>query len=135
MKVISTVDVIIRKDRVSELIGKVEIEITQTDKDDVNQIYYFETNDILVCENGDRLPIIQIESNRQTKNYSKTYAEYDAEKTQLSQLFPTELTGSEADDYWLQCGLLYSLMTDPIYGLTCEIEIGTGVVTGDWERL
>jgi hypothetical protein len=122
MIVRSTVEVFIQRDRTSEEKGFVEIEIIQTNKDDKNKEYTFQTSDKLVIidllGNESYMPIIQKEYRSQVKTYSKSYAEYDAQKEQLSQMFPTELTGSEAEDYWLQMGLLYNLAVDPIYGLT-----------------
>lgn len=124
MKVRSTIEKVIKEDRISQQKGFIEIEIIQTEKDDINKIYIFETSDkgISIDEKGVEtyFPIIQMENNSQFKRYIKTYAEYDYEKEQLSQMFPTDLTGSEADDYWLQMGLLYNLSIDPIYGLTGE---------------
>ena len=121
MKVISTVEVTIQRDSVSEKKGHIEIEIRQTDKDDVAKIFTFTTNDILVIDKDtefeNRVPLYQL-NGLQAKRYTKTYAEYYAQKEQLSQMFPTDLPEGENDDYWLQMGLLYSLEIDPIYGLT-----------------
>lgn len=117
MKVRSKIEVLIQKDRTSELKGMIEIEIKQTKKDDANQTYTFETRDWVV--NGiTRTPILQLGNKSQQKIYTKTYAEYDGQKEQLSLAYPSVLTGSALDDYLLQMGLLYNLSIDPIYGLT-----------------
>jgi len=122
MKVRSTVDVLIKRDRTGILEGKIEIEIVQTHKDDANKLYSFQTSDklIVIDSEGNETyhPILGISTNSQSKTYTKSYADYDTQKAQLAQMFPTELTGSEAEDYWLQMGLLYNLTIDPIYGLT-----------------
>lgn len=121
MKVISTQKVILINDREGLLEEYIQIDITQTGKDDVLKVYSFQTVDSLILNKGEENESTQVFKNRhgspQVKYYTKTYEEYDTQKEILKQLYPSELTGSELDDYLLLCGLLYNLSTDPIYGV------------------
>jgi hypothetical protein len=122
MRVISTVEVQTCIDRQGIDLHRLAIDILVLKKDDVLKVYYIETTDCRVYEYGTETQYEKLfydkEGRVQRKTYLKSYVEYDAQKAQLSQIYPTELTGSEAEDYWLQMGLLYNLTVDPIYGLT-----------------
>jgi len=87
MKVITTEKVFLQNDREGQLIEHVQIDLRITNKDDVNKIY------------------------------TKSYAEYDEQKEMLLSVYgeETELKGSELDDFLLQKGLLYNLVSDNIY--------------------
>ena len=121
MKVISTTKALLINDREGLLEEYVQIDITLVNKDDVLKEYTFRTVDSIVLNNGKENESIQSLINRhgqpQIKEYKKSYAEYDEQKEMLSNYFPSDLKGSELDDYLLQCGLLYNLENDPIYGV------------------
>lgn len=142
MKIRSTKTVTIFKDRISDLTGYVEIEIKQTQKDDVSQQYTFETNDVLIVvtpEGENRHPITQTSTGSQTKKFFKSYAEYEGQKAALSQMFPNtnNMNPSEYDDYLLQMGLLLNICLDPIYtdDLLGGEFIGGQIVGSDWARI
>lgn len=122
MKVRSKRKVILCQDREGTVEEFIQINISVMKKDDELKEYLIETKDYIVLNAGTGNEILSAVKNRygdsQTKLYHKTYLEYDTEREQLIQLFPSELTGSELDDYLLVSGLLYSLEVNPIYGLT-----------------
>ena len=66
-------------------------------------------------ENESYSPVINRYGQPQTKSYTKSYAEFDAEKEILKATYESELTGSELDDYLLQMGLLYNTVINPVY--------------------
>lgn len=121
MKAISTQKVLLINDREGLLEEFIQIDITIDKKDDVAKTYTFKTVDSLVLNKGEENEATQVFKNRhgieQIKHYTKSYEEYDTQKEMLSQAFPSDLKGSELDDYLLLCGLLYNLQTDPIYGV------------------
>jgi len=123
MRVISTTDVTTMTDRTGSNTGRIAIDIWVDRKDDDGKEYHIWTRDILILDYGletqRETPIYKIENgSTQRKEYIKTYAEYDSTRVQLDAAYPTELTGSEKEDWLLQSSLLASLSTDPIYGLT-----------------
>jgi len=117
MKVISKNKVLLHNDRDGKVEEYVQIEIIQKEKN--NGIYRFETIDSMVLnygeENESYQPVISRNGQPQIKSYIRTYAEIDAQKVALLQLYPTDLVGSELDDWLLQCGLLFNLENEPIY--------------------
>lgn len=121
MKVITTEKVFLQNDRDGKLIEHVQIDLRVTSKDDVNKVYTLEAIDSIVYDKGLENESIAVLRNRhgvpQVKNYQKSYAEYDQQKEVLLSLYgeETELTGSELDDFLLQKGLLYNLVSDNIY--------------------
>ena len=124
MKIISKQKVLLVNDREGKLEEFLQIDIRIKDKDDVAKIYTLETVDSVVYSKGEVNESTSIYNNRignpQIKLYCKTYEEYDAQREILEQYFPTELTGSEKDDFLLQMGLLQNLINDPIYGVEFE---------------
>ena len=124
MKVISTTKAVLHCDREGIVDEYIQIDISIQQKDDVNKVYIIRTVDSMILNFGEENESIQSVINRygvaQEKTYQKTYAEYDAQKEALAEMFPSELTGSELDDYLLQMGLLYNLSIEPIYGVEFE---------------
>lgn len=127
MKVTSTKKVILIQDREGVVEEFIQIAINVERKDDVAKIYHVKTADFMLLNKGTENEAIQVLINRhgnaQEKSYEYPYAVYDGQKTALSQMFPTDLTGSELDDYLLLMALKVNLTTEPVYGLTGE----------DWE--
>lgn len=121
MKAISKTKVVLVNDREGKLEEFLQIEIRQTDKDAEKKEYTFQTIDSLVFNPNTENESIQIHKNRhgeaQIKTYTKSYDEYDAQKELLLQAYPSDLKGSELDDYLLLCALMYNLQIDPIYGV------------------
>jgi len=122
MKVQSTRKVMLVNDREGLLEEFIQIKITQEKKDDETKSYIFRTEDSIVynkgTENESTTPLNNRYGQPQAKLYYKTYDEYDAEKQALLEAYPSELEGSELDDYLLLCALKYNLEINPIYGLT-----------------
>lgn len=121
MKVISTKKAQLHTDREGKVEEFVQIEIFQGGKDDVNKMYTFHTVDMMVLNFGEKneelQPVINRYGQPQSKSYTKSYEEYDGQKQILSELYPSDLKGSELDDYYLLMGLLYNLQIEPIYGV------------------
>lgn len=119
MKAISKTKAILVNDREGKLEEFIQIEIKQTNRNAETKEYTFETTDSLVLNKGTEFESYQIHKNRhgqeQIKSYTKSYEEYDAQKEMLLKAYPSELIGSELDDYLLLCALLYNLQIDPIY--------------------
>lgn len=121
MKVITTEKVFLQNDREGKLIEHVQIDLRITSKDDVNKTYTLEAIDSIVYNKGLETESLAVLRNRhgepQVKTYQKSYAEYDQQKSVLASIYgeETELTGSELDDFLLQKGLLYNLVSDNIY--------------------
>ena len=126
MKVITKDKVFLLIDREGELREHVQIDLRITNKDDVNKIYTLEAIDSIVLNKGEENESISVLRNRhgmpQVKSYTKTYAEYDEQKEVLFSIYgsETELKGSELDDFLLQKGLLYNLVSDNIYDAKWE---------------
>jgi hypothetical protein len=124
MKVITTEKVFLQIDREGELIEHVQIDLKITNKDDVSKIYTLEAIDSIVFNKDEENESSTILMNRrgspQIKTYTKTYAEYDEQREFLLSVYgeETNLTGSELDDFLLQKGLLYNLVSDNIYNGT-----------------
>lgn len=133
MKIRSTKDLPYAADRSGIKRGIIEIDLTITNKDDVNKIYTLKAVDYLILPEGSVTvtpypPMMGMMSmvGKQfifEKTYLKTYAEYDAQREYLKTLDASGLVGSELDDKLLQDALLYSAMTDTVYESTHE----------DWE--
>lgn len=123
MKVTSKRKVVLCQDREGSVEEFIQIQIKQTKKDDDLKEYLFEARDFMLLENGILSDVKNRYGESQIKTYHKTYAEYDAERASLLEMFPSDLTGSALDDYLLLMALMYSLKTNPIYGLIGE----------DWE--
>lgn len=121
MKVISKTKVHLHTGREGKVEEYVQIEIKQGEKDDVNKLYHFITNDLMVLNFGKEdesySPVINRSGQPQTKSYTKSYEEYDMQRQILSELYPSDLKGSDLDDYLLLMGLMYNLQSDPIYGV------------------
>lgn len=119
MKVISKEKIHLHTDREGKVEEFVIIEITQGAKDDENKLYHFHTRDMMLLNRGTEEEREEVVINRfgvsQSKSYTRTYEEVDTHKEILKELFPTDLTGSELDDYLLLMGLMYNLQSDPIY--------------------
>jgi len=121
MRVISTEDVNLLTDREGTVSGRIAIDIWVDRKDDLGREYHVMTRDRIIVDYSLETQSEKEIRNRtgaiQSKEYIYTYEEYDAQKLQLEEMFPTELTGSEKDDYLLQSGLLVNLAQVPVYGL------------------
>ena len=121
MRVISVDELEFGPDREGNETAKVAIDIWVERKDDLGREYHVMTRDKKVFFDGSETEIRDRNGKIQTKEYIYTYEEYDAQKAALESMFPTELTGSDKDDYLLQSGLLVSLSQVPIYGIVGEI--------------
>jgi len=103
MQLTTTEKVLICTDREGEQREHLRININVTKKDDVSKIYTIKTFDSIVFNEGTEFESTTPKLNRygqiQEKEYFKTYAEYDSEREQLLQAFPSSLIGSELDDY------------------------------------
>ena len=121
MKVISKTKAVLVNDREGTLEEFIQIEIKQTNRNAELKEYTFETTDTLVLNYGTENESYQVHKNRhgqeQIKTYTKSYEEYDAQKELLLGAYPSDLKGSELDDYLLLCALLYNLKSDSIYGV------------------
>ena len=124
MKVISKTKAILVNDREGKLEEFIQIEIKQTNRDAERKEYTFETIDSLIMDKGTDFESIKIHKNRhgrdQIKPYTLSYEEYDMQKELLLKAYPSDLIGSELDDYLLLCALMYNLQIDPIYGVEFE---------------
>lgn len=124
MKVISKTKAVLVNDREGKLEEFIQIEIEYKGSDPDKKEHRFVTTDTLVLNYGTENESYQIYKNRhgadEIKDHFKTYAEYDAQKALLLEAYPSDLTGSELDDYLLLCALLYNLTIDPIYGVEFE---------------
>lgn len=126
MQVTSKVKVALIQDREGIIEEKVRIKIWIDKKDDVEKKYTVKTQDFIYRQIEDEdghttdseQPLINRYAQPQEKTYFKTYEEYDSQRAGLLEMFPSDLTGSELDDYLLLCGLKVSLAQIPIYGLT-----------------
>jgi hypothetical protein len=122
MRVITTEKVLLAHDREGQLIEHVQIDLRITNKDDVNKTYTLEAIDSIILNKGLESESMTVLRNRhgnpQVKIYQKTYAEFDEQKAVLLSIYgeETTLTGSELDDFLLQKGLLYNLVSDNVYG-------------------
>ncbi len=121
MKVITTEKVFLQNDREGQLIEHVQIDLRITNKDDVNKMYTLEAIDSIVLNKDEENESTSILRNRhgepQVKVYTKSYEEYDQQKEVLLSIYgeETKLIGSELDDFLLQKGLLYNLVSDNVY--------------------
>ena len=121
MKVITTDKVFLQIDREGELREHVQIDLKILSKDDVAKTYTLQAIDSIVLNKGDENESTTVLRNRhgepQIKTYQKSYKEYDEQKEVLLSIYgeETKLTGSELDDFLLQKGLLYNLVSDNIY--------------------
>lgn len=118
MKVRSTIELPYDADRLGVKRSIIEIDLIIDNKDDKNKMYYFKAIDYRFYTDEEKLVMYQPIPNTVqifSKSYSRTYAEYDAQKEYLLSLKTYTETGSELEDALLQDALLYSLMTDPIY--------------------
>jgi len=121
MKVITTEKVFLQNDREGQLIEHVQIDLRIVNKDDVSKTYTLEAIDTMVLNKGEENESTVILRNRhgnpQVKTYQKSYEEYDQQKEVLFSIYgsETELKGSELDDFLLQKGLLYNLLSDNVY--------------------
>jgi hypothetical protein len=119
MQLTTAVKVLICTDREGEQWEHLRININVTKKDDVSKVYTIKTFDSIVLNKGSDSESTTPKLNRygqiQEKEYYKTYEEYDAEREALLLAFPSDLTGSELDDYLLQKGLWVNLQNDPVY--------------------
>ena len=124
MKAISKTKAFLHRDRDGDVEEFIQIDITVEKKDDVNKVYIIKTIDSMVLNYGEEdesyQPVINRYGVAQEKTYQKTYAEFDSQKEILAALYPTDLTGSEKDDYLLLMGLLYNLSIEPIYNVEFE---------------
>lgn len=103
-----------------------QIQINIEKKDTDNKVYFVKTADFILRNKGTESEVLEPVKNRfganQEKQYTRTYAEYDAQREQLLAYYQDEvdvleLVGSELDDFLLKKALMFSLDTDPIYGL------------------
>jgi len=119
MQLTTTTKVPICTDREGIQEGYIRININVDKKDDISKTYTIKTFDSIVLnkglENESTTPKLNRYGQPQEKNYIKTYEQFDSEKEDLKEQFPSELIGSELDDYLLQKGLWVSLQNDPIY--------------------
>lgn len=121
MKVRSTIELPYDADRHGIKRSIIEIDLIIDNKDDKLKVYYFKAIDYRFYTDVEKLIMYQPIPNTVqifSKSYSRTYAEYDAQKEYLLSLKTYTETGSELEDALLQDALLYSLMTDPIYEST-----------------
>ncbi len=123
MKTTSTRKVILCQDREGVVEEYIQIQIHIEKKDDIAKNYVIKTQDFIIREDGGLESVKNRYGQNQEKYYYKTYEEYDTQKEQLLQAYPSDLTGSELDDYLLLMALKYNLTIEPIYGLNGE----------DWE--
>jgi hypothetical protein len=118
MKVRSIIELPYDADRLGIKRSIIEIDLFIEKKDDILKMYYFNAIDYRFYTDEEKLVMYQpIPDKCQifSKSYSRTYAEYDAQKEYILTLKTYTETGSELEDALLQDALLYSLMTDPIY--------------------
>jgi len=119
MQLTTTIKVLICTDREGEQWEHLRININVTKKDDVSKIYTLKTFDSIVLNEGTEFESTTPKLNRygqvQEKEYYKTYAEFDDQKAGLLVAFPSDLIGSDLDDYLLQKGLWVNLQSDPVY--------------------
>ncbi len=122
MKVRSTIELPYDADRLGIKRSIIEIDLFIENKNDILKKYYFKAIDYRFYNEDEvinlsiiRDQIIPDKVQIFSKSYSRTYAEYDAQKEYLLSLKTYTETGSELEDALLQDALLYSLISDPIY--------------------
>lgn len=112
----------LRTDRNGVLEEHIRIKIWQQEKNPDTKTYTIRTEDYVVRNLGTELESLELYKdnygNDQIKLYHISYEDYELQKEQLLMIYPSELTGSELDDYLLLKKLEINLMVDPIYGLT-----------------
>jgi len=127
MKVISKTKAILLHDRKGILEEFVQIKIQQTFRDSDNKTIQFKTTDTLVLNKGMENESYQVHKDRngneQVLFYTKTFAEYKAQRKALLLANPTALTGDDLDDYVLRLILLDDIAKNPIYGVDFEIKL------------
>jgi len=126
MKVISKTKAILLHDREGVLEEFVQIKIQQTLRDSENKTITFKTIDSLVLNRGLENESYQVHKDRrgseQVLTYTKTFAEYKAQRKAILLANPSTLTGDDLDDYVLVMSLLDDLAKKPIYGVEFEIK-------------
>jgi len=127
MKVISKTKAILLHDRKGILEEFVQVKIQQTFRDSDNKTIQFKTTDTLVLNKGLENESYQVHKDRngseQVLFYTKTFAEYKAQRKALLLANPTALTGDDLDDYVLRLILLDDIAKNPIYGVDFEIKL------------
>jgi len=127
MKAISKTKAILLHDRKGILEEFVQVKIQQTFRDSDNKTIQFKTTDTLVLNKGLENESYQVHKDRngieQVLFYTKTFAEYKAQRKALLLANPTVLTGDDLDDYVLRLILLDDISKNPIYGVEFEIKL------------
>jgi len=127
MKVISKTKAILLRDRKGILEEFVQVKIQQTFRDSDNKTIQFKTTDTLVLNKGLENESYQVHKDRngneQVLFYTKTFAEYKAQRKALLLANPTTLTSDDLDDYVLRLILLDDIAKNPIYGVDFEIKL------------
>jgi len=127
MKVISKTKAILLHDRNGILEEFVQIKIQQSFRDSETKTITFQTTDTLVLNKGLENESYKVHKNRdgtpQILLYTKTFAEYKAQRKALLLANPTTLTGDDLDDYVLRLILLDDIAKNPIYGVDFEIKL------------
>ncbi len=117
----------LRRDRDGKIEEHIRIKIWQEKKDPDTKMYTIKSADFIVrnlgTDNESMEQNVDIYNNPIEKSYYTSYDDYENEKSILLELYPTDLTGGELDDYLLLKKLEINLDIDPVYGLSGE----------DWE--
>lgn len=120
MNLISTTKVLLQNDRNGLFEEFIQIEVNYVPESDVKR-YRFDVKDFALLnkdlENESKQSIYDRNGGEVRRTYYKTYAEFDGMVEQLKQLFPSELTGSELQDFLVAQGSLLQLQQEPIYGV------------------
>jgi len=124
MKAISKTKAVLLHDRKGILEEFVQVKIQQTFRDTDNKTIQFKTTDFLVLNKDTENESYQVHKDRNGKEqvlfYTKTFAEYKAQRKALLLANPTVLTGDDLDDYVLQLVLLDDVTKGNYYGVEFE---------------
>ena len=121
IKLISTTEQVIHRDRDGVLSGYMQIEV-QVIQDSTLKQYRFEAFDYLILNKDtpeeSKGNFLDRSGTHSTRKFFKTYAEFDSERAQLEVLYPNEtgMIPSEYLDYILAKGFLHQLIATPIAG-------------------
>lgn len=118
MKIQSKTEVQVCHDREGVLSGKIQVEIFVDRKDAVNKRYEIREVDSIVLEN-DAVSVLKNRYGQPSeKTYTKTYEEFDAVIKAMRLKYPSELLGSDLEDYLLKMSLFDGI---DLYGVEFEI--------------
>lgn len=122
---ISKTPINLQLDRNGQHIHFIEMEVIYT-SDSKNNIYNFTAKDYAVYNkdtpNESRRLLNDFDGNPVIKKYTRTYEEFDQMLEYLKNKYPSELTGTNLQDYLVLKGSIEQLEADTVYN-EAEFEI------------